>query len=1294
MSTQNPESSQNPESTQNTDATEAVAPTVEPAPDGGWIRRLLPFVKAHQKKVLIALGASVFGMIATAMTPVIEKVVIDSVITRHWQPLWPWLTLLVLAGLFGFATSYIRRYVGGRVALDVQYDLRNAIFERLQRLDFARHDELPTGQLVSRASSDLALIQALLSFTPILVGNLVLVVVSLVVMLILSPLLTLVAVLCLPALLFVAIRLRFTLFPATWDSQQRTAEVAGVVDEAVSGVRVVKGFGQEQRELDHLTGSAEELFKSRVRVVELQARLQPALQVIPTLGQVAVLALGGWLAINGHITLGTFFAFSSYLVQLVGPVRMFAGVLAVAQQARAGAERVLEILDSNPIVNEKPDAVEMTDVTGAIDFDHVTYGYLRSEPVLVDFELHIEPGETVALVGASGSGKSTVSLLLPRFYDVQEGALRIDGVDVRDVTLESLRHDIGVVFEDSFLFSDSVRSNIAYGRPDATDAEVERAARAAGAHTFITHLPQGYDTTVGERGLTLSGGQRQRVAIARALITDPSILILDDATSSVDARTEEQIHHTLREIMQGRTTILIAHRRSTLQLAERIVLVDEGRVLDQGTHDELIERSHLYRELLAGPEADLDVEAETDLDVEVEAGALEPVGARSPVAQVPTPELWRHEDAGDGPRAFLQTATVNVRAGGGGGGGGGGRGMGGGGPMGGVALAATPALLAAVDKLPPADAEPRIDVAAESVEDSKFTLRRFLRPYHRPLGLGLLLVAVDTLLTLAGPFLVRAGLDQGVAKQSTTALWIASGAFLAVTLLDWIDTWAYMRFTGTTAERLLFALRIRIFSHLQRLSVDFYDREMAGRVMTRMTTDVEALSALLQNGMIQALVSVLSFFGVLVALTFLSWPLMLAVSVVIPPLLVATVWFRRRSDRAYGRARESIATVNANFQENLSGVRVTQAYTREDRNIGSFRKDAREYLGHRLDAQRLVAIYFPLVLLLAALSDAIVLGAGSQLVANKTVAVGTIIAFLLYLDQFFSPIQQLSQVFDTWQQARASMAKINELMAIRSGTPAPADPVALPAPTGAIRFEGVHFRYPTATDEALRGVDLDISPGQTVALVGETGAGKSTIVKLVARFYDVTGGRVLIDGVPVDQLDLGVYRRRLGYVPQEPFLFSGTIRDNIAYGRPEATDAEVELASRAVGAHEFVARLPGGYLHPVTERGRSLSSGQRQLICLARALIVDPAILLLDEATANLDLATEARVQRAMNTISAGRTTLVIAHRLQTARAADRIVVIDDGRIVEQGSHDELLERDGRYAQLWNATPLAPAGAG
>jgi ATP-binding cassette subfamily B protein len=322
---------------------------------------------------------------------------------------------------------------------------------------------------------------------------------------------------------------------------------------------------------------------------------------------------------------------------------------------------------------------------------------------------------------------------------------------------------------------------------------------------------------------------------------------------------------------------------------------------------------------------------------------------------------------------------------------------------------------------------------------------------------------------------------------------------------------------------------------------------------------------------------------------------------------------------------------------------------------------------------------------LSTCADAIVFGYGGSLVRDGVISSATVITFILFLDQFFAPIQQLSQVFDQWQSALASMDRINELMHTDVSTPEVEHPIDPGHVTGAIRLENVRFAYPTTGVEIMHGVDLEITPGETIALVGETGAGKSTIVKLVARFYDVTSGRVLIDGTPITDLDLRVYRRRLGYVPQEPFLFSGTIRDNIAYGRPDASDEEVEQAARAVGAHEFVAELPGGYLHPVTERGRSLSAGQRQLICLARAQLVDPSILLLDEATANLDLSTEARVQRAMGLVATGRTTILIAHRLPTARSADRIIVVDDGQIVEQGSHDQLIERGGRYADLWSS---------
>jgi ATP-binding cassette, subfamily B, bacterial len=1246
----------------------------------GWIRRLWPFVAVYRRDAAISFGAAVAGLTAAALTPLVQKVVVDDVILARRRPLAPWLALLVAAGVFRFGVAHLRRLVGGRVALGVQFDLRNAIFERLQRLDFARHDEFRTGQLVSRASSDVGLVQGLLAFLPLFTGNVVLLVLSLGVMVTLSPLLTVVALVVVPAILAVALRLRTTVFPASWDAQQRAAEVAGVVDEAVSGVRVVKGFGQEHRELGRLASAAEALYGSRVRAVRIQARWGSTLQALPALGQVAVLAFGGWLALRGRISLGTFLAFSSYLVQLVAPVRMLSVLTVVAQQARAGAERIFELLDSTPAVSEKADAVVLPPVRGEITFDDVSFGYLRSEPVLRGFDLTVAPGERVALVGPSGSGKSTVSLLLPRFYDVQAGAVRVDGIDVRDVTLESLRRQVGVVFEETFLFSDTVRANIAYGRPDATDEQVEAAARAAEAHEFVVSLPAGYATRLGEGGLTLSGGQRQRIALARALLTDPRILVLDDATSAVDSRVEEEIHDTLRRLTAGRTTLLVAHRRSTLRLADRIVVVDRGGVVDTGTAQELAGRCELYRRLLAGPGGDLDEPGAHDGEVEGDAAPPEGV----------TPSAWRGVDGAAAPRP---RAEVAGRGDGGGmsglhslGMGQRGGGMGSGGRSGGAAMvSATPELLAAVDALPPADDRPGVDVAAQARHSPGFDLRAFVRPYRRPLAVGVALVVLDALATLAGPALVRTGVDRGVVGGSRSALFTASGAFLLVVLADWLVVWAQQRQTGRTAERLLFALRVRVFAHLQRLGLDYYDREMAGRIMTRMTTDVEALSTLLQNGLINAVVSTLSLVGVAVVLVVMNLQLSLATAAVLVPLVVATIWFRRRSDRAYETARERIATVNANLQESVSGVRVAQAYTREDRNIGEFRRVSQDHFDARMQAQRLVATYFPFVEMLSEVAAAVVLGVGAHLVRTGGLTAGELIAFLLYLNQLFSPIQQLSQVFDTYQQARASMAKLGELLATPPSVPEAASAVDPGRLVGAIRFEDVRFRYPGSGNDALAGVDLEVAAGQTVALVGETGAGKSTLVKLVARFYDPTRGRVVVDGHPLTELDLGAYRRQLGYVPQEAFLFSGTVRDNIAYGRPDATDAEVEAAARAVGAHDFVAGLAGGYRHPVTERGRSLSAGQRQLIALARARLVDPVILLLDEATSTLDLASEARVAAAMGLASAGRTTLVIAHRLQTARSADRVLVIDAGRVVEDGTHAELLARGGRYAAMWKS---------
>jgi ATP-binding cassette, subfamily B, bacterial len=1257
----------------------------------GWLRRLAGYCWRHPGLEIAALGGSLVATLVQATIPLIMAWIVDSAIIAHHEPIWLGASVLIAAGLLSFAGVYTRRYRGGQLSLDVQHDLRNELFASLEQLDGARQDQLHTGQIVSRSISDLNMVQSLLSMVPMLLGNALLFVLSIVIMACLSPLLTVVALAIAPALWVIAIASRRKLFPASWDAQQKESQVAGVVDGAVTGVRVVKGFGQEEQEIERLEGVARVLYAARVRVVRLTARYNPALGAVPMFGQVGVLALGGWLALHGDIKIGVFLAFSLYIGQMVAPVRALSSLITIGQEARASVIRVYEVIDSKPVLTEKPDAAVLPPGTPDVELDDVTFGYLPSQPVLRGLSLHVRPGETVAVVGTSGSGKSTISLLLPRFYDVGGGAIRIGGQDVRDLTLDSLRASIGLVMEDSFLFSDTIRANIGYGRPDATQEQIVAAARAAEADEFISSLPDGYDTVIGEQGLTLSGGQRQRVSLARALITDPAILILDDATSAIDAAVEAQIHATLHNVMAGRTTLLIAHRRSTLQLADRVAVLDEGRLVDEGTNEELTERCALYRLLLAGPGDDAEGIDAGELAYHENAGR-DDSATREHASGGVTPMLWPAAENATGPGQGAAANGGRLARGssaaigrGLGAAARGGRGTSGaaGGMLAGIPP--TPELLAKVDALPPANELPHVSQTEARAADPHFTLRRLLRPIALALLVGLILDGLDAVASIFMPLLVRGGVDNGIIAKEFRPIVVVSLIGLAIVGADWVINVIQTNVVGRNGERMLYTLRVKIFSHLQRLGLDFYEREMSGRIMTRMTTDVDAMDTFLQTGLITMVNALLTFFGVLIALLVINLRLGLTLLTIIPVLVAATLVFRAKSSRAYSDAREKVSIVNADLQENVAGLRTAQAYRREGRNQEHFAALSDAYRRSRLRAQRFIAMYFPFVQLLSTVAGALILFVAAGEVHDKVLTAGGLIAYVLYIDLLFSPVQQLSQVFDGYNQAAVGLRRIKDLLRRPTSTPEAEHPRFLGHLRGEIEFRDVRFRYPGQPADALCGVNLTVAPGETVALVGQTGAGKSTMVKLVARYYDVTSGSLLVDGLDVRELDLASYRQQLGVVPQEPYLFPGTIRDAIAYGRPDATDAEVEAAARGVGAIEMIARLPGGFMHEVSERGRNLSAGQRQLIALARAYLVDPAILLLDEATAALDLAAEAAVNRATEQLAARRTTLVVAHRLTTASRADRIVVVDAGKIAETGTHDELLEAGGVYAAMWAA---------
>nr|WP_244979808.1 ABC transporter ATP-binding protein [Corynebacterium freneyi] len=1259
-------------------------------------------------------------------------------------PLAAVIAVFVGVGVARFLTQVVRRFTAGLLSLDVQHDLRVRLLRSLQALDGPAQDRVRTGQVVSRAISDLQGIQGMLAMLPLTLGAVVKIVLTIGVMLMLSLPLTVVGLAVIPLVVAVAVKSRSALYAATWTAQQKAADVATHVEETVSGVRVVKAFAQSSREVARLDALSRSLYALRMRSAKLNARFQPALQALPQVSLVVNIAVGGWLALRGSITVGTFVAFATYLTTLTALSRMVSTMIISLQLTAASIDRVGEVIESVPDHPDPDDPVAVPAGPVGLRLRGVTHSR-GGRTLLDDVDVDVPAGSTLALVGPPGAGKTILTELLGRFYVADSGSIEIVGgsssskedagaADIALATADDVRGAITVVPDEPFLRSGTLRDNIALAKPDATDAEIEAVAEDAQV-TFVDQLPAGWDTAIGERGHNLSGGQRQRVALARALLARPRILVLDDATSAIDAATEALIFGALRTRYGDITTVVVAHRSSTLELADRILVLDGGRVTGYGTRDELLAGHPGFADLMdlsdddrARARAALDAERDGDADPLV----IDAPDAAEPDRAVLWPTAKTEADAGVGSDRVISATGAGagmsgggaggaMGASGGGGRGGGHRGMGGG--MGAAMMNApvTQDLLDRIAALPPADEEPRI--AASALDDSRpFSLPNLLSNARMLILAVVALLLVTTAADLAFPMLVRWAIDDGVSAGDETTLWLAAAAGLGVVAVSFIAIAATTVLTSRTGERLLYALRVRSFRHLHSLGLDYFERQRSGRIMTRMTTDIDALSSFLQTGVAQGIIALSTLLGVAGMLLATNVTLAGVALLALPIVAVATAVFRSISSKLYAAAREQVSTVNADFQETIGGLRAIQMHHRVADVERSFARQSDRYRRLRIRAQAAVSVFFPGINLIAELTTAAVLFVGATQVAEGATTAGVLIAFTLYLGMMFGPIQQLSQVFDGYQQARVGLTRISDLLGTE---PTVADDGARDgaraAAAGDVALDDVTFRYAPAdsdasdgdattgrktdagsgatidsTEEAdttaptslpptvLDGLDLHIPAGQTVAVVGSTGAGKSTVVKLLARFHDPVSGAVRASGTDIREFPLEQWRATLGYVPQEPHLFHGTIASNIAYGRPDADEDAITDAARRVGALTAIAAIPGGFTHPVNERGRGLSSGQRQLIALARAEMVDPALLLLDEATATLDPATEATFLAAADRATCRRTSVIVAHRLATAARADRILVIENGRIIEDGAHAALLAAGGPYARLWD----------